>query len=158
MEEYQESFKELKAFMMTKDRSIDEDYFIFSLINGLKDEITKMAFLLHPTTLNQTFYMAKMQYSIIESNSKRTRVLSRTYSYGNTSYFSSSKDSNSTEPNQQISTSVASIKPNFVITNKVVIINIEPINRLSYTKIRARRGKGLCYNCNEMFKPGHKCK
>ena len=33
-----------------------------------------------------------------------------------------------------------------------------PIRRLSPVELKERRDKGLCYNCNEKFAPGHRCK
>ena len=33
-----------------------------------------------------------------------------------------------------------------------------PVRRLSPTELQERRVKGLCYNCNEKFVPGHRCK
>ncbi|OMP09516.1 hypothetical protein COLO4_05398 [Corchorus olitorius] len=33
-----------------------------------------------------------------------------------------------------------------------------PIRRLSPTKMQARHSKGLCFNCDEQFKPGHRYK
>ena len=33
-----------------------------------------------------------------------------------------------------------------------------PLKRLTPTKLKERREKGLCYNCNERFVPGHRCK
>ncbi|OMO88582.1 Retrotransposon gag protein [Corchorus olitorius] len=32
-----------------------------------------------------------------------------------------------------------------------------PIKRLTPAEMQARRAKGFCYNCNEQYKPGHKC-
>ncbi|KAK0572903.1 hypothetical protein LWI29_000220 [Acer saccharum] len=32
------------------------------------------------------------------------------------------------------------------------------VRRLSPTELQERRAKGLCYNCNERFVPGHRCK
>ncbi|OMO68444.1 Retrotransposon gag protein [Corchorus olitorius] len=33
-----------------------------------------------------------------------------------------------------------------------------PIRRLSPTEMQARRAKGLCFNCDEQYKPGHRCR
>ena len=33
-----------------------------------------------------------------------------------------------------------------------------PIRRMSPAELKERREKGLCYNCNEKFVPGHRCK
>ncbi|XP_043725863.1 uncharacterized protein LOC122672458 [Telopea speciosissima] len=36
--------------------------------------------------------------------------------------------------------------------------NTLPIKRMSIGEMQERRAKGLCYNCNEHFVPGHRCK
>lgn len=33
-----------------------------------------------------------------------------------------------------------------------------PIKKLTPMEMQARGGKGLCYNCDERFSPGHRCK
>ena len=33
-----------------------------------------------------------------------------------------------------------------------------PLQRLSLAQIEERRKKGLCFNCDEKFQPGHHCK
>ena len=32
------------------------------------------------------------------------------------------------------------------------------VQRMSPAELKERREKGLCYNCNEKFTPGHRCK
>lgn len=34
---------------------------------------------------------------------------------------------------------------------------IIPIQKLSTTQMKERREKGLCYNCDDKWAPGHKC-
>ncbi|KAF8378270.1 hypothetical protein HHK36_029609 [Tetracentron sinense] len=33
-----------------------------------------------------------------------------------------------------------------------------PVRKMSPTELQERRSKGLCYNCNEKYSPGHRCK
>lgn len=61
VEEYQEQFEELKPFMITKFRTLDEEYFTMSFISGLKEEITKMVKMLSAISLKQAIYITKMQ-------------------------------------------------------------------------------------------------
>ncbi|OMO79377.1 reverse transcriptase [Corchorus capsularis] len=37
-------------------------------------------------------------------------------------------------------------------------ISAMPIKRLSPTEMQARRAKGLCFNCDDQYKPGHWCR
>lgn len=65
MEEYQERFEELKPLMLTKNRNLDENYFISSFISGLKEEIKPMIRMLKPATLTEAFELSQWQeYSI----------------------------------------------------------------------------------------------
>jgi hypothetical protein len=40
----------------------------------------------------------------------------------------------------------------------VVLPNRRPLMRLSPVEMDERRAKGLCYNCDDKFTPGHHCK
>ncbi|GAV65825.1 hypothetical protein CFOL_v3_09339, partial [Cephalotus follicularis] len=33
-----------------------------------------------------------------------------------------------------------------------------PVKQLTPAELKIRKDKGLCYNCDEKFRPGHKCK
>ncbi|RVW75473.1 hypothetical protein CK203_061524 [Vitis vinifera] len=35
---------------------------------------------------------------------------------------------------------------------------LSPIKRLTWVEMQRRRAQGLCFNCDEKFAPGHKCK
>lgn len=48
-----------------------------------------------------------------------------------------------------------SVPPN--VANKAIVPKGQ-IKRLTLAEMSARRGKGLCFNCDERFSPGHKCK
>ncbi|XP_077236504.1 uncharacterized protein LOC143878006 [Tasmannia lanceolata] len=47
-----------------------------------------------------------------------------------------------------------------VPANKDGVISrpILPVRKVSPAELQERRAKGLCYNCNEKFSPGHRCK
>lgn len=36
-------------------------------------------------------------------------------------------------------------------------MKIQPVKKLSLTELQERKSKGLCYNCNEKYTPGHEC-
>lgn len=48
--------------------------------------------------------------------------------------------------------------PNYANTTTPRLPPGTGLKRLSWAKMQARRDKGLCYNCNERFIQGHKCK
>ncbi|KAL2237277.1 UNVERIFIED_CONTAM: Retrovirus-related Pol polyprotein from transposon 17.6 [Sesamum indicum] len=49
-------------------------------------------------------------------------------------------------------------KPSYKPTFKARNENSQPRRLLTEAEMRARREKNLCYNCDEVFVPGHKCK
>lgn len=49
-------------------------------------------------------------------------------------------------------------KPYESMSSKEVTNNPPPLKRLTPEEMLARRRKNLCYNCDETFTPGHKCK
>ncbi|KAL2245963.1 UNVERIFIED_CONTAM: Retrovirus-related Pol polyprotein from transposon [Sesamum indicum] len=49
-------------------------------------------------------------------------------------------------------------KPSYKPAYKARNENSQPRRLLTEAEMRARREKNLCYNCNEVFVPGHKCK
>lgn len=144
--------------MVAMNRSLYEMYFISSFVNGLKEEITKMVLMLHPTSLTHAFYMAKMQESLIETANKRSKSASKAYTYGNTNYYSSNMEGNSAKTEQLLTYTSTSPKPVGTTANKFGAMGFQNIKRLTYVEMRVRREKGLYYNCDKVFKPRDKCK
>lgn len=93
--------------------------------------------------------MAKMQEEILEANNKRVRTPQKSYIYSSIYYSLQSKGS----PTINTPTNQPQVKKPTPITT-----TNPPIKKLSYVEMRARKKKGLCYNCDETFKLGHKCK
>ncbi|XP_026410851.1 uncharacterized protein LOC113306080 [Papaver somniferum] len=141
--EYQELFEELKALMIAKNKYLNETYFTSSFVSGLKEEI-RMAVQVHsPSTLNQAMYLARMQEAVMEKATKKDKFVLRlpalSIGSSNSKSFVTPPKSNSPSP-----TSGSSLK-------------IPPIKKLTYAQMRARREKGLCYNCDERYEIGHMC-
>ena len=97
--------------------------------SGLKDNLRVDVQALKPTSLSAAVGLARL-YEAKNQNQKKIFT--------------------PTDPRKPITTTA----PNFSRTT--------PINtnsrRLNPTKIRERREKGLCFNCDEKFGPGHRCK
>ncbi|KAI5392824.1 hypothetical protein KIW84_060111 [Lathyrus oleraceus] len=51
--------------------------------------------------------------------------------------------------------SSSSFKPPIVVNPHKPLT---PIKRISHDELQARREKGLCYNCDERFRMGHRCR
>ncbi|KAL5710528.1 hypothetical protein ACHQM5_021078 [Ranunculus cassubicifolius] len=61
VEDYFTQFEDLKSFMTSKNPSFTDEYFVLSFLSGLKEEIRIAVQMFQPSTLNQAFYLAKLQ-------------------------------------------------------------------------------------------------
>ena len=101
-------------------------------LSGLKDEICLPVRMLSPQSLNAAFGLAKIQEEYVMSCRRNMK-------------------------NQQDSgkNSILGLpKSNGVVETKSSI----PIKRITPAQMDERRKKGLCYNCDEKWGPGHKCR
>ena len=101
-------------------------------LSGLRDEIRLPVRMLNPQFLNEAFGLANIQEEYVWSNRKSIRSHQES---GNPSILGLPKS-------------------NAVLVTKPKI----PVKRITPTQMDERRKKGLCYNCDEKWGPGHKCK
>ncbi|XP_026410833.1 uncharacterized protein LOC113306062 [Papaver somniferum] len=71
--DYQESFEELKALMLAKNRHLTEEYFTSSFISGLKEELRMHVLMFSPKSLASAIYLARMKESLLELNAKKNK-------------------------------------------------------------------------------------
>ena len=105
-----------------------------------------MVRMLNPVNLHMAFGLAKMQEENVAALRRTTRFNS--FSAG---------PSGPTDPSGPNGPSGQGRGPNgpaHQFEKKAIL----PIQRLSPAQMRERREKGLCYNCDEKWGPGHKCK
>ena len=101
-------------------------------LSGLKDEIWLPVRMLNPSTLNEAFGLAKIQEEYVFYCKKSSRFQQET---GKGSI-------------------LGLLKNNVVIEAKSKI----PIKRLTPAQMDEKRKMRLCYNCDEQWGVGHKCK
>lgn len=147
LEDYIAKFSELKSyFLMFPDTTYTESYFINTFIGGLSAEMQICLFLSEPTTLQSAIDLARQQEATIEVASKRNRVFTKSIS----SHPSvQQKPFPQNPPSPSFNTKAHNYTPPTLQSHWKI---------LSISEMRARREKGLCYNCDEPFTPGHKCK
>ncbi|MCH88085.1 hypothetical protein A2U01_0008966, partial [Trifolium medium] len=103
-------------------------------ISGLKPAIRREVLAFQPITLTQAISLAKLQEE---------------------------KFADRFTPSQkpQGSSSAASTTPSFKPTMSITPPKPTPVvKRMSPEELQARREKGLCYNCDERYQRGHRCK
>ncbi|GAU42093.1 hypothetical protein TSUD_134770 [Trifolium subterraneum] len=106
-------------------------------VSGLKFYIQNELAIHRPTTISQAIGLAKL----IESKSTAARSLQTT-----TTKQPTYKPPLLPTPSPQLLQK---------LTNNQTSL---PIKRLNPTELQQRRAQGLCFNCDERFHPGHRCK
>ena len=107
-----------------------ETHKLSSFLSGLKDEIHLPVRMLAPKSQNEAFSLAKIEYLISSKKSLKT-----SFDPSKLSLFRVFKIENNSEQKIRM-----------------------PLQRLTSAQMEGRRKQGLCYNCNEKWHTGHKCK
>ncbi|KAK6150060.1 hypothetical protein DH2020_017585 [Rehmannia glutinosa] len=140
--DYVDRFEELKACMLLINcGEYSEEYFIASFVSGLSDELQSFITMFEPNTLQQTIDLGRKQIHTLEAITKKLKQPFKPFSAVTPSNFKRNDTSakNSSKPNSYTPTKA-------------------PVRLLTASEMAARREKGLCYNCDEAFTYGHRCK
>ena len=106
-------------------------------ISGLRPDIQQEIAIYHPTTLHQTYGLAKL----IEDKLAVTH----------------SQSSSTTHPPYIAGTTPPVTTPLAILPNPPKQNTPLPTRRLSPDEVQARRSQGLCFRCPEKYSPGHRC-
>ncbi|KAH6769439.1 hypothetical protein C2S51_014775 [Perilla frutescens var. frutescens] len=134
---YVDKFEELRACMLMLNKGqFSEEYFIASFISGLGEEIQPLIHMFKPATLKHTIELGQQQILNLEAMAKKFKSSTKS------NYMGARREVINNSYNSR--TSPAPTKP--------------PFKFLTAAEMAARREKGLCYNCDEAFSVGHRCK
>lgn len=137
-DDYVEKFEELRAYLLlSNSMNYSEEYFVASFISGLSEEMQGLMLLFRPRTLHEAIENGKQLLFTLEALSKRVRPSPKFVP----------AQGNNKRPDAALVH-----KPNAPNSSKT------PIKLLTSAEMAARREKGLCYNCDEKYVFGHKCK
>ncbi|KAK6132617.1 hypothetical protein DH2020_033647 [Rehmannia glutinosa] len=137
--EYVERFEELRACMMLiNNLEYSEEYFIASFVSGLSEEVQSFLTMFEPSTLQQAIDLGRKQIHTLEVIAKQLRNPSKPF------FNPSAKRVENVISNPT--------KPMNTSTQRT------PMKLLTASEMAARREKGLCYNCDDAFTFGHRCK
>ncbi|KAG8377804.1 hypothetical protein BUALT_Bualt08G0071700 [Buddleja alternifolia] len=130
-------------------KDLPEEYFFASFVSGLRDDIRGAVMSTKPNDFHQAVTLAKKQEGTVDVIIKRANLTSNNFSQTKPTYRNPpSHNSNIRNPQ---------IPPKPPYQNQQ-----EPTQShkklLTASEMRARREKNLCYNCDETFVPGHRCK
>ena len=112
-------------------RGLSDSHKLSCFLSGLKDEVRLTMKMLNPKNLNETFGLAKIQEEYLNSSRRGQRS---TIDY--------------TKP------SILGPKPDVKLDSRYRL----PLQSLSLAQMEERRRKGLFFNYDKKFQPGHQCK
>nr|XP_027071740.1 uncharacterized protein LOC113696535 [Coffea arabica] len=150
VEEYEEKFEKLKTLMLTKNPKLDESYFVFSFISGLKEEIKPMVKMFRPQTLTKAFEVAELQEYALEVQCKQTKNSGKVALEPKFGIYKGQIGGQNLPSTYKL----PAITSN---TRKTEVAHKE-VGRLSAEELQYRRKNNLCYRCGEKFGMGHQCR
>ena len=133
VEEYKSQFEALSNQL----RGLAESYKLSCFLSGLREDIRFMVRMLNPSNLHMAFGLAKMQEENVAALRRSTK--------------SGPMPIRNTIGPMPIRDTVGPMD----LQEKRALV---PIQRLNPGQMTERREKGLCYNCDEKWGNGHKCK
>ncbi|GJY42671.1 enzymatic polyprotein [Tanacetum coccineum] len=129
--DYQKLFERL----CNRTVGLSPDVVLDCFIAGLKAEIQRELAILKPPTLDTAGGLAKLIEDKIKAERMANAKTPATFSQNQSS-------TRSTTP-------IFPTPPNFPQ---------QPIKRLTQNELQERKKKGLCFNCDELYRVGHKCR
>lgn len=126
-------------------RGVSERNRLSCFLSGLKDDIRLPVRMLNPTSLVAAFGLAKLQEEYIQSFKKPSRAASSFFSFGRQQSWHQAGTSSQGSSSSQLALPAT---PHSAL----------PVQRISFTQMKERRDRGLCYYYDDRWQPGHKCK
>ncbi|XP_071903401.1 uncharacterized protein [Coffea arabica] len=141
VEAYEEKFEELKTLILMKNSKLDEPYFVFNFISGLKEGIKPMVKMFRPQTLMKTFKVAELQESSLEIQSKQSKASGRVAVEPIFGMYRNSANNQ----NRQNSYKLPAINP---LSQKTDLVHRE-FSRIFAEEMQFRHKHNLCYRYTE---------
>lgn len=139
LRKYQTEFESLANRII----GLPTEFYLSCFISGLKPEIRREVQAFQPISLSHAISLAKLHEE--KHNDRPTPLFNRRPET------SSSQTSLQRPTPRPLLTSTPTTTP---LPTKTP----PPIRKLSPAELQARRKKGLCYNCDDKYSPGHRCK
>ena len=130
LREYQKEFERLG----NRVHGWPQKALVGTFMGGLKPEIADGIRMFKPKSLKEASSLARMRGEQLNHQKRSTRSIHQAPA----DYHSHRTPANYHPPTRFKTTS--------------------PMNRLSWDEMQKRRAQGLCFNCEEKFTPGHRCK
>ncbi|XP_058782994.1 uncharacterized protein LOC131657638 [Vicia villosa] len=143
--EYQTAFESLANRIV----GLPSDFYLSCFISGLKPAIRREVQAFQPLSLSHAISLARLQEAKINDR-PQPNYLRRTETSPPVTTNTSLTQTNINQRHN--------IRPALTTTPLAPLTKTPtPIKRLSPAELQARREKGLCYNCDELYHTGHRC-
>ncbi|KAK2407034.1 hypothetical protein QL285_042695 [Trifolium repens] len=142
VKDYQKAFEAL-ANRITE---LPPQFYLSCFISGLRADIRREVMAFQPASLSQAIHLARLQEDKINDKSHQP------------SYRRPDPTASTSRPPPR---PIPNTPPPTLTTNNTpppTQPRPTPIRRLNPAELQARRDQGLCYNCDERFQPGHRCR
>lgn len=151
VEEYQTKFE----ILSNKITGLNEEFRISTFLSGLRDDLRVVVAMFKPTTLSAAFGLARLQ----EEEVWRRNQSDHNPTPHITTYTPSTKTTTPPPPNHNSILKLPAPPPPRHVQNSSYQPQEPPypIKRITSSQMQERRDKGLCYFCDEKYRPGHKC-
>ncbi|XP_026378323.1 uncharacterized protein LOC113272740 [Papaver somniferum] len=164
VEDYYDLWEHYKSFMIANNPYLPESFYTLSFISGLKEEIRTVVQMFKPENTATTFYLARLQQAYLHHQPKPTKSFSEPFvpsplsvshpPYTVKSFFSPS----STLTKHNTSSSPPIVTHPTTPTRTSSDNYFPPVKRLTHSQMQVRKDKRICYNCDEFYRKGHRCK
>ncbi|OMO93214.1 hypothetical protein COLO4_17041 [Corchorus olitorius] len=149
--QYQKDFE----ILANRVQGLSDEHLKNLFTSGLKPTIQQEVVMFNPTTHYQALELAFMAEAKLADN--------RGYSYRGAAPSMASPAISITSPRPSLALPAPPRAPFTLPPSQPNLALPAPpskplIKRLTPSEMQARRAKGLCYNCDDQCKPGHKCR
>ncbi|KAH6766455.1 hypothetical protein C2S52_017438 [Perilla frutescens var. hirtella] len=134
---------------MNKVKGVSETLLICFYISGLKPHIHRELQLNRPTTLEETFELARVFKEKYQDSYAEGRLISRTSNRANG--IVTQNNTLGAGGSESRGARGVSMGQNLKATNTL------PVRRLTPAQIREKREKGECFNCDQKWSVSHRC-
>ncbi|PIN13770.1 DNA-directed DNA polymerase [Handroanthus impetiginosus] len=153
--EYYDKVDDLRVQMLMFDKDLKESYFTRCFVSGLKKEIKGYVMAAKPQNFQQAVSLAKNFETSIDALMNKLSLPNKPVPVKTVSKPTYTPNQITTTNHRTLTTLV---KLPFPKTAHKTETNTPVRRLLAATKMKARRERNLCYNCDETYAPGHRCK
>ncbi|XP_026383257.1 uncharacterized protein LOC113278706 [Papaver somniferum] len=164
LEDYYDKWEHYKSYTVANNPALHESFYTLSFIRGLNKEIRIVVKMFKPADTSTAFYLARLQQASLHPQPKPFKSFPRPFT---PTLLSVSHPPSTIKPffsSPSTSFKCTGTSPPPIVTHPLTPTKhspdstLPPVKRLTHTQMQVRKDKGLCYNSDEFYRHGHKCK